>query len=574
MQIDFNEEHLIQIDDLLTLLKEDINTLNNNIKQINSNAPENVRIKTDLENYLSDTEETSILKMQLRLRNIMKVLATSGGNMNTLFHVLSTMEGQNAEIITNEYTLPDGVKYQITTIGSVNKNTPVLMFNHGYGQRNFLNQYNGGDYTYFYDWLENGAKGVFNAVIITYNRYAVRTSDDKQNVPAAQQILEDAKIKYGFSSDIYKFAGFSDGGEPAIKQAADACRVNINLQSPEIMLLDGNVNPKRGEIFTEDDLKILGERKAIIYVVERSNVRPDIKHHQKWASYGINVISVRDQFAQVSGTTGNTHMNVDADFTEKGLINYLTGQGKITTDQFRNNYDYFLPTTIFDKNTGEEIPFDIRGKTSNEVKNMLGLSSEPSNNLQSNIEINTNDIKYSTQDQISSNLIRNKMEATFMQTGANAQSVEPNPAYNLLPKVSRQNISNDIGIYTQQASPVIQKETIDLSYTAPITKSDLNTQTYSPNIETSYQQETTTYTYNSKPDYTNHIKETENTYNIEEYLSIPDTSVNENYSIPVEERFTNNYILPGIIITGISTALTVFAPKKEKISKIKQEDEE
>ena len=106
MQIDFNEDHLIQIDDLLTLLKEDINTLNNNIKQINSNAPENVRIKTDLENYLSDTEETSILKMQLRLRNIMKVLATSGGNMNTLFHVLSTMEGQNAEIITNEYTSP------------------------------------------------------------------------------------------------------------------------------------------------------------------------------------------------------------------------------------------------------------------------------------------------------------------------------------------------------------------------------------------------------------------------------------------------------------------------------------
>ena len=77
----------------------------------------------------------------------------------------------------------DGIKYHVDIIGSVSKNTPVILFNHG-GDSAGTIYGTGGDYSYYEEWLNNNENEKFNAIIIRYDR-------DSNNSINSYKLLEE-----------------------------------------------------------------------------------------------------------------------------------------------------------------------------------------------------------------------------------------------------------------------------------------------------------------------------------------------------------------------------------------------
>lgn len=246
----------------------------------------------------------------------------------------------------------DGITYEVDIIGTPNENTTVILLNHGGG---------GGRFSQLKEYLSNEGLKKENVIIIRYTR------DGKPN--KSYKLLDEVSSKYNIPIQNCTTAGFSAGGELAVRQMADFVAEHPEVKNPTVFLIDAH---KVQDKVKKDQLKSLGDSGALIVSVQRNNggVHDEI-NHEEWHDYGIDFLYMTDNQSK-------EHEDVFPGYFTNGLFNYQIGEGTMpvipvesNNGEIINAYDDFRVYNPDVEGNWESI--DITNKTIEDTYQELGL---------------------------------------------------------------------------------------------------------------------------------------------------------------------------------------------------------
>lgn len=249
----------------------------------------------------------------------------------------------------------DGIKYSVDIIGTPDKNTTVILVNHG----------GGGSYRQLNDYLSNSGVDKENAIIIRYSR------DGK--VDQSYKLLDEVSSQYNIPSKNCTTAGFSAGGKYAIKQMAAFVAEHPEIKNPSVFLIDAS---KASDKVTKEELKALGDSGAVIFSVQREDVDEEAINHSEWHDeYGINFVKIGDYQCR---SQSNSHNAVFSGYFNNGILNYQTGEGTFKDLTYTNqkgeiinsygDFRFYNPEV-----EGNWESIDITNKTIKETYQEIGL---------------------------------------------------------------------------------------------------------------------------------------------------------------------------------------------------------
>ena len=293
----------------------------------------------------------------------------------------SNFENDNNDVKVTSYDAvsADGIKYKVDLIGEPNENTTIILLNHGAG----------GSYKELDSYLQNEGIDKSNAIIIRYPR------DGKSD--KAYKLMEEVSSKYNIPIKNCTTAGFSSGGKYAIKQMAALVAAHPEIDQPVVMLVDAYEASSK---VTNDELKALGDSRAILFSVQREGVDQEFIKHDEWSNqYGINFVKISDNQCK---NASDPHKAVLAGYFENGGFDYQTGNGgfRVETLTTRNGetINSYEQPKVYNPKTGNWDVMDMNNMIINKNNKSIGtdnlISDIPTVNL--SVDQFSNDVKLTT----------------------------------------------------------------------------------------------------------------------------------------------------------------------------------
>ena len=236
--------------------------------------------------------------------------------------------------------LGNGERCFVNIKGDVSKDSPIFVINQGgfEGINNldsaYINNYN------------IGSNGIYIRMMGSYG--GELALDDAYIVTEA--IAESLNVPVTNTVSV----GFSGGGSIVAQLTADMCR-NNKVSNPSFVLCDAYTKPIP---FSQQNLQTLGDNGAIIYAVYHKGASSHIKDvYANWEEkYGINVV-----YMEVSNSG---HEPTFLKFLNSGMLNYVT-------DDIQFPIDSIISSEIYNKTTKSWENFELIGKNTQEVTNIV-----------------------------------------------------------------------------------------------------------------------------------------------------------------------------------------------------------
>lgn len=227
-----------------------------------------------------------------------------------------------------EHNTASGKNYKIYIPDNYNPNTPILSYNFSVGMK---------DNNENYVWNEAVAtveKQGYDNVFLFPNYYDPRTWD-KQYQNNSLEILEDAKKRYGLTSDQFMTIGFSSCCSQSVKTTAQYIAKNPGVGRQIAFTQDGFI--WKNGVLTGGELNSLIKNDTLIVAY----CQPENKMQlSKPVLQNLDMLIITDKDQYINHYTGywGRHDEIALDFFYDGLynevLNFINGDGTLDTSRY------------------------------------------------------------------------------------------------------------------------------------------------------------------------------------------------------------------------------------------------